>query len=361
MRGAGTVDIFCRDRRSPAAHRAHARHPRLAAARRAGRAVGLRDQAGRAAGDGLPARGRPCGAARPLGRGDHRGVPGAAAAGRRARRDTRDPRRRGAGPGRARPGRLPAPAEPDGAGPRARAGRPPGRSGAGAPGAVRRPLSGRTAAAAAVRAAPGPADGAGPRRAALVDAGRADRARRRGARGHPGARPGGPGVQAARFRVRTRGALPRLDQDPQHAGGGRDRGRLAARQGAAVRAAGRRAGGPAGHGGPAALRRRGGHRLERGGADGAGGAAAGRGERAVPVRTGAPRPPGPLGAAPPGGRGLLQHPYPLGDAAPAVLAAAAPRPHPRGVGRGPARGRRVRAMGLSCAHAGSRTDPNRLP
>ncbi|CAM5694607.1 DNA ligase [Streptomyces glaucescens] len=83
--------------------------------------------------------------------------------------------------------------------------------------------------------------------------------------------------------------------------------------------------------GHAALRGQRGHGLERGRAHRAGRAAQRAGDRRLPVPCKAGRAGRALGAAPAGGRGAVQHPHPGRDAAPAVVAAAAARPHPRGV------------------------------
>ncbi|CAM5673928.1 DNA ligase [Streptomyces chartreusis] len=110
-------------------------------------------------------------------------------------------------------------------------------------------------------------------------------------------------------------------------------------KGRAHRSAGRAAGRAVRGRPPAAVRRRRGHRLERGRADRACRAAGGRRDGRVPLRSGAPGGGRALGAAAAGRRGALQRPYPLRHAAPAVLAAAAAGPDAGAVGGLAARGR----------------------
>ncbi len=172
--------------RGPAADPAHARHARHPAARRAGRALGLRDQAGRPARGGLPPRGRRRAAAGPVGRGHHGRVPGTGSARHRARHHARRARRGGPGPGRTGPRELPVAAVPHGSRPRTRAGGAAGGGGAGPSRAVRPAApGGPLPAPAPLRTAPRGTGGPGPRRAVLVDTGRDRRPRRRGPARHP--------------------------------------------------------------------------------------------------------------------------------------------------------------------------------
>src|SRR5690606_24741357 len=137
--GAGGRSQLTRDPAADSAHARHARHPPLP---RGGRPLGVRDQAGRPARGGVPARGRRHRPARPLRARDHRRVPGTPAAGGRPRRHPRRAGRRDPRPGRTGARQVPVAPAPRGAGARPRPGGAAGRCRPRPPDPLRRDATG---------------------------------------------------------------------------------------------------------------------------------------------------------------------------------------------------------------------------